>query len=424
PLDQRAQPLRGQGHGGRRQRHGAAADAGLGPGPLPDLDGVAEDPGQALLGRALLFGRLEGVADLTQDLALAEDDGVDPGGHPEQVGDGRLVVVAVDVLGEVGGLHPGLLGQELRGVGHAGVELGAEGVDLGAVAGRQQGDLGQVLPAGQLPEGLGDERRRDRNPLQHRQGDRAVVQPDDDERHVLKTSLASSKRPARMLARMPESSAACQLAPGWASRRTSAASWTSTPYSWPTTVANSRRTQRATPGARPDVPPATSRSPRRSTAIGRADDASPSDATLTKQQAASAATTTARFTAGSSVAATQNQAPATSPASKGRRARASRPASAQPAISSDGAGATTSTRAPVSRRSPTRRVATRPPPTTRTRRPASDRLTGYVAVTGGPRTRRPGRRRPSPPGAAGRRTGSAARSTGRPCGATPRAARR
>jgi hypothetical protein len=54
--------------------------------------------------------------------------------------------------------------------------------------------------------------------------------------------------------------------------------------------------------------------------MGRADEAAPSPAELTKQCSRSAATTTARFTAGSSVAATQSQAPVTSPPSKGRSA--------------------------------------------------------------------------------------------------------
>jgi len=192
---------------------------------------VAEDPGQAVLGGALLFGDLEGVAHLAEDLALPEDHGVDAGRHPEEVGDGRLVVVAVDVLGQVGGPHPGLLGQELAGVGDARVELGAEGVDLGPVAGGQEGHLGQVVPAGQVAQGLRDERRPDGDPLQHGQRHRPVVQPDDDERHVRSPSLASSKRPARMLARMPESSAAGQLAPGPASALASITRSTRTPYS-------------------------------------------------------------------------------------------------------------------------------------------------------------------------------------------------
>jgi hypothetical protein len=63
------------------------------------------------------------------------------------------------------------------------VEALGDGVDLGAVARAEHGDLAQVVPGGQPDDGLGDIRRRDRQALQHRQRRGAVIDPDDDDRH-------------------------------------------------------------------------------------------------------------------------------------------------------------------------------------------------------------------------------------------------
>ena len=114
---------------------------------------------------------------------------------------------------------------------------------------------------------------------------------------------------------------------------------------------------------------------------------------------------------------------------------ASRPASAQARTSSPTSGATTCTSAPAASRASILRAAMRPAPTTTQRRPATTRLTGYPVMagrpTGGSSLIAPQRRRPRrcatrsrasapSPAAAGRRTGSAARSRGRPCAATRR----
>jgi hypothetical protein len=116
---------------------------------------VAEDPRQRLLGGALGLRHLEGLPHLAEDLALAQDQRVDAGGHPEEVAHGRLVVIAVEMVDEGVGGDARVLGEELAHVGNSGVELGAVGVDLGAVAGGEQGHLGQVLAAGQVEESLG-----------------------------------------------------------------------------------------------------------------------------------------------------------------------------------------------------------------------------------------------------------------------------
>ena len=67
---------------------------------LADLDRLAEHPRQQRAGRALALGRQPRLADLAEDLALADDHRVDAGRHPEQVRDRGVVVVRVQVVGD------------------------------------------------------------------------------------------------------------------------------------------------------------------------------------------------------------------------------------------------------------------------------------------------------------------------------------
>ena len=99
-------------------------------------------------------GRLPGVADLAEDLALPEDGRVQPGGHLEQVGGGHLVVVRVQLVGEQLGRGAAPLREEVADLAHGRVEASGVGVDLGAQAGRDDDHLAQVVPAGQVVQRL------------------------------------------------------------------------------------------------------------------------------------------------------------------------------------------------------------------------------------------------------------------------------
>ena len=189
-----------------------AADAGLGAGPLADLDGLAEGAGQELADRALALGDLPRLADLAEDLALADDHRVESGGHAEEVRDRSVLVVRVEQVGELVGVHARLVGEEVADVVDAGVEHRRAGVDLGAVARREQHRLGQVLAERERVQRLGETRRRNRHPLEQLDRDGPVVQSDDDERHVRNSSFASGSRPARIRSSMPESRARRQSA--------------------------------------------------------------------------------------------------------------------------------------------------------------------------------------------------------------------
>ena len=112
---------------------------------LPTTSAWRNTRDEQLARRALLLGELPRVAHLAEDLALADDHRVEPGGDAEEVRDRAVVVVRVEVLGEVVGLRRRLLGEEVEDVRHRGVELRAARVDLDAVARGEQHDLGEVL---------------------------------------------------------------------------------------------------------------------------------------------------------------------------------------------------------------------------------------------------------------------------------------
>ena len=113
-------------------------DGRLGAGPLARLERVAEQQVERRPGRALLLGHRPGAADLPQDLVLAEHGRLQPGGHREQVGHGGLVVLAVEVGLQVLGRQVGQAAEEVADVGEGAVEALGDGVDLGAVARREQ----------------------------------------------------------------------------------------------------------------------------------------------------------------------------------------------------------------------------------------------------------------------------------------------
>ena len=93
---ERTEPAGGERDRGRRHRHRVTADGGLGAGPLAHLDRVAERARQQRAGGRLALGRVPRLADLAEDLALADDHRVEAGRDPEEVRDRGVVVVRVE----------------------------------------------------------------------------------------------------------------------------------------------------------------------------------------------------------------------------------------------------------------------------------------------------------------------------------------
>jgi hypothetical protein len=91
-----------------------------------------------------------GVAQLPEDLGLTDHHRVEAGRDPERVQHRRLVVVHVEVAGELGGRNAGGLGEHVADVAETAVEAGDRRVDLHPVAGGQHHGLAHEGLADQL----------------------------------------------------------------------------------------------------------------------------------------------------------------------------------------------------------------------------------------------------------------------------------
>ena len=432
---ERAEVLGGDGHGRRRDRNGMPADAGLRAHPLARLDGVAEQSRELRRG-ALAHGGLPGLADLAEDLALADDHRVEAGGDGEQVRDGRVVVIGVEQVGEIFGRGARVRGEERADVTDRGVEVRAARVDLDAIAGGEHHDLEQVLACAEVVEHLRKLLLRHRHPLEQVDRRRAVVEADHDQRHEFKSSFASATRPARTRSTMPESKARCQSASSLErpdariASRASERSSSRVSYSGPSSSVRNRRRYAASAGLRPPVPTATTRSARRITDIIVKAQFAGSSALLTQTRRRLAGREDRRVdrrvvgrgecepgaveVVGTELPLDQLAATGIDPA---------------PHLRSDDRRDHDDLGAEVEQRLD---LAGRDPTATHDHDPAIahdqvDRQTGEPGAPGGHRciTRpsRPTGDRGRPHGAVGRTTGSAARSRGRPCGSTRRWAR-
>ncbi len=117
-------------------------DARLAAHPFAGLEGALEGAVQERPDRALLLGHLQRLAHLAEDLDLARDERVEPGGDPAQVQGGDVVAQVVERGVEPRGVGAGNV-REL-GPGHR-VDRGRirpGDVDLGAVAGGDDRGLG------------------------------------------------------------------------------------------------------------------------------------------------------------------------------------------------------------------------------------------------------------------------------------------
>ena len=166
--------------------------AGLGAHPLADLERVAEQRFSVARAVPSALRDLPRVADLAEDLGLAEHGRVETRGHREEVTRGALVEVAVEVVGRAR-RDAGRRGRAMksRTSGVRAVEPLGDDVDLGAVAGRQHHGLGDVRPRAEVVERLGKARTVDTGPLEQLERCDAVVQTDDDDRHAGWRSFSS-----------------------------------------------------------------------------------------------------------------------------------------------------------------------------------------------------------------------------------------
>ncbi len=152
-------PQRAQLH--RRDVDGDGGDGGVAVEPAQlahppaRFQGVLEGEVQLRAQGALGGAGQEGLPHLADDLALAQGQAVQAGGHPDQVLDGVHPAAGKDVGAQVSQRHPGLRRQEaLQAGGRSRGALRGPGVDLQAVAGDQGHRRPHGLPHGTAEGGL------------------------------------------------------------------------------------------------------------------------------------------------------------------------------------------------------------------------------------------------------------------------------
>ena len=139
---------------------------------------------------------------LTEDLALTQDRGVDPGRNLEQVGDRRIVHPAGEELRKHLGVgsHGSRIGtEEALDVGQAVVEALDDGIDLGTQARGEDDRFRDVLAAAERLERLGQVALWYRALLEDLERHVPFVDPHGNDRHGALTSFLSgdSLRPSR-----------------------------------------------------------------------------------------------------------------------------------------------------------------------------------------------------------------------------------
>ncbi len=172
----------GEAHRGEGDGYRARTDARIRADPLGDRKRVLEKALQRRIEGAGMPGDRIGILDLAENLRLAENHRFEPGGHAEQVPHGIGIVVAVEEFLDVRAMQLPMSMQpvEWRGLG-AGFDIA---VQLGAVAGREDGRFTHAGLRNQLDQGASGGVRRKRRPLA--QGDRCanVIESESDQGHA------------------------------------------------------------------------------------------------------------------------------------------------------------------------------------------------------------------------------------------------
>ena len=171
--------------GGRDQGRRRLVDAGLGMGSLADAQGLLE---QGVEGRADGAGVLphgQGFPGLAEDLGLAHRHRVEPRDDLEEVGDGAVVVVDVEVRQQGFGGTTCPLDQQRGQFLDAAVEAVDVGVDLEPVAGGDHRRLRDVLTGSHVAQQLGRTLGIDGDALEQRHRSAAVGDAHDEDTHAV-----------------------------------------------------------------------------------------------------------------------------------------------------------------------------------------------------------------------------------------------
>ena len=184
--------LAGEAHGGVGDGDRGLADRGFGTDLLRHREGVLHQLAQRLADGAFGLGGLVGLLQLTEDLRLAEDHGIEPAGHAQGVPNRLWPLQRIEVAVEQLGIDRFELNQP---VGELSLRWAVRReVELGAVAGREDDGL---FGADGVPRAL--ERRAEllaveRDLLANVDGRSLVAYAEDDDRHEYRWSRWLSVR--------------------------------------------------------------------------------------------------------------------------------------------------------------------------------------------------------------------------------------
>ena len=174
-------------------RHRALGQLGLAAHALAGGERGVEQAVEERAGRVLIGRRGVGLLHLAEDLRLADDQRIEPGGDAEQVAGGVGLGAGVDVRAQIVGRHRARRREE---AGHrlvAVLEAVAGRVQLGAVAGREQHHLAERRIAGQRRHRVAEIAGRERQPLAQLDGRRVVAHAEDQESHQSKAWLVGTR---------------------------------------------------------------------------------------------------------------------------------------------------------------------------------------------------------------------------------------
>jgi hypothetical protein len=149
-----AENLSREGDGRVAHRHGARAEAGFRAHALADREARVKQPVQHRADRLRLGRRGVRLLDLSEDLRLADDERVEPAGHAEQVPRGVEIDELMHVRRDFGCRHPVEVADEPRHVVTRPLRVFADGVDLRAVARRDDHRFARRSALGERDEGL------------------------------------------------------------------------------------------------------------------------------------------------------------------------------------------------------------------------------------------------------------------------------
>jgi hypothetical protein len=160
----------------------ALGDARLAHHLLADGEGLLEERIEGRAGRPAFAGLVVRVADLAQDLRLADDHRVERGCDAEEVSDDVALGLLVHVRRDASCRHVAQLGEERDHLVVARVAVhGAGGVELDAVAGVEQDRLDALELRAQRLQRIKSLRTREREPLAQFQRRGGVVQSQEEQ---------------------------------------------------------------------------------------------------------------------------------------------------------------------------------------------------------------------------------------------------